>query len=541
MQSMTLRVNHLSGFGARKTTAAAVTGALALLTGETDGFAVNAITYPATVAVIDTSTPANDLSNVDLDASNLLQSSASPKMVIFPSSPYVRWSPHNMFLNSGTPATQNVTLVTGFVYTVTVTGGGGGNITGSSGASGVATTGSPATFTATGTTGTFTLTGSLTTIQLNRGSVATPYLATTGAIRIGIPHTYDTAASKYAIWAEAAATNVLLRSQELSNAAWTTTGNTLTAAAATAPDGTTTGWNYASTSSFPFQPITSAADTYYSLSLFVKYVDVQWLVLSYSHVGGATDRVRVWFDIQNGVIGQHLTAGSGTYLSKNMIAIGNGWYWITMTGKSSNIDIAYAYRNVTADGVNTTTAGNTYVWGPNMELGTVAGSYIPTLGSSVTRPIDDITVATSTTPHSATAGTLYFDGKTAQAAADQVAWQLDDGTANERILFWRQADNDPTFSMVDGGADQVSEDAGTLTSSTRVQATFAWAANDVDISLNGAAPTGDATATLPTVTNLQIGCDHGTAAWNGYIYRLVYVPRQIETATSDLENWRYTA
>jgi hypothetical protein len=125
-------------------------------------------------------------------------------------------------------------------------------------------------------------------------------------------------------------------------------------------------------------------------------------------------------------------------------------------------------------------------------------------------------------------------------AGDQVAWQLDDTTANERLLFWRQSDNDPQFSIVDGGVDQDQVDAGTLASNQRVQFSAAWAVNDVDVSLNGgAAQAGDGTNTLPTVTQLQLGCDQGTAAWNSLIYRLVYVPRQVQTSGSNLPTWRY--
>ncbi len=522
---------------------AAETGANLLLTGEADGFAIDATTFPATVSVKNTGDAGDNLSNVDLDASNLVQNGTSPKMVIFPSSPYVRWSPHNLFLNSASPATQNVTLVTGFEYTVTVTGAGGGNITGSSGASGTATTGSPATFTATGTTGTFTLTGSLDTIQLNRGPIATPHLVTTGAQRIGIPQTYDTAESKYAIWSEAAATNVVLRSQELSNAAWTTTGNTLTAAAATAPDGTTTGWNYASSSSFPFQALTTAADTYYSFSIFAKYVDVRWFILSYSHVGGATDRVRVWFDIQNGVIGQHLTAGSGTYLSKNMIAVGNGWYWITMTGKSSNTNIAFAYRNATADGTNTTQAGNTYVWGPNGEIGTVAGSYIPTLGSSVTRAADNITAA-ATSFNYGSANTAYISAKAREVAIQHDALMFDANNANEdeSVRLYTSTSADLLMQIEDGGATQLAPlDSGqNATANAIFQLTGAWATNDVDVSAAGQASVGDTSATMPTITHLRLGCNPTPGNHlNGFIYKMVHVPRQVETDAGNIETWRY--
>ena len=113
-----------------------------------------------------------------------------------------------MFVNSATPATQNVTTITGATYTVTVTGS--GSLAGSSGASGTATEGSPVTYVATGTTSTWTLTGSLTKIQMNRGSVATEYLATGASIKIGIPQEYDTTNSEWGILVEPQATNLVL-------------------------------------------------------------------------------------------------------------------------------------------------------------------------------------------------------------------------------------------------------------------------------------------------------------------------------------------
>jgi hypothetical protein len=507
----------------------AAVGALGLLSGESDGFAIDSTTYPPTVAVKDTGTPANDLNNVDFGISNIVQSGTSPKMVFFPSSPYVRWTPHNLFLNSASPATQNVTLVTGFVYTVTVTGAGGGNITGSSGASGTATTGSPATFTATGTTGTFTLTGSLDTIQINRGSVATPYLATTGAIRIGVPQGYDNATSQYGVWVEPAATNVVLRSQELSNASWTTTGNTLTAAAATAPDGTTTGWNYASTSSFPFQALTTPTDTTYSFSLFVKYVDVQWLILSYSHVGGATDRVRVWFDIQNGVVGQHLTAGSGTYVSKSMTAVGNGWYYITMAGQSTAANMAFAYRNATADGTNTTQAGNTYVWGPQAEVGTVATSYIPTVSATVTRAADSIASTTSSFPAAGAAHSLRLKARLIGGTLGTAAISLaTSGDATEVSSITH--DTGPIAGVFSGDSGtQASFSIGSIVLGTTFNAAARFTTNDFHAAVGGTlSGSPDTSGNFPAVHDRF---DIATGAMNWWLYEAVSVPRAYDNST----------
>jgi hypothetical protein len=109
-----LRVSHLSGFNAYLASTAAV-GALALLSGETDGFAIDATSYDTitaasytggpvggTVAVINTGDPTDDLSNVALDASNVSNGSTGPKMMQFPSSPYARWTPHNQVIQSQT-------------------------------------------------------------------------------------------------------------------------------------------------------------------------------------------------------------------------------------------------------------------------------------------------------------------------------------------------------------------------------------------------------------------------------------------------------
>jgi hypothetical protein len=158
----------------------------------------------------------------------------------------------------------------------------------------------------------------------------------------------------------------------------------------------------------------------------------------------------------------------------------------------------------------------------------------------VTRAEDDISAATSTYPHSATAGTVYADGKPRSvSAAAYAAWQIDDTGGNERLTFRGETAN-PKFIITDGGTDRADIDGGTLVANTRVQATAAWAANDADFSVDGAAASSDATVTLPTVTQMQVGgCHLSGLQWNGFIYRLVYVPRQIETETGDIENWRY--
>jgi hypothetical protein len=139
----------------------------------------------------------------------------SPKQV-FNSAGVLSWAPHNMFLNSGVPATQVVNLTVGATYTMSVVGS--GSLAGSVGASGTATEGSPATFVATGISCTFTKTGTLTTMQLNRGSVPTAYLATAGSIRNGLAFDHNPVApfAPRGVLVEPSATNLLLNNATLS-------------------------------------------------------------------------------------------------------------------------------------------------------------------------------------------------------------------------------------------------------------------------------------------------------------------------------------
>jgi hypothetical protein len=67
-------------------------GALLLLEGEAEGFAIDATTEGGTVAVIDAGTPANNLSNANFASANIAQGSASPKTV--------RWNDGTMITHS---------------------------------------------------------------------------------------------------------------------------------------------------------------------------------------------------------------------------------------------------------------------------------------------------------------------------------------------------------------------------------------------------------------------------------------------------------
>jgi hypothetical protein len=107
----------------------------------------------------------------------------------------LKWAPHNLALNSATPATQSITVVSGADYTVECTGV---SIALSGAGTGTATEGSPVEITAGTTTLTLTVTGSTGTMWVYRSDLggmvsvpedaratpsATTYVPTTSAAR----------------------------------------------------------------------------------------------------------------------------------------------------------------------------------------------------------------------------------------------------------------------------------------------------------------------------------------------------------------------
>jgi hypothetical protein len=354
---------------------------------------------------------------------------------------------------------------------------------------------------------------------------------------------------------ESAGTNLAFPSEDFNSASWSKAGVTVGNNAQVAPDGNTTGDTLtatATTNDHKADIVTdpsSTAGSNYTYSMFVKQGTHRYFSLYVGNVGASSRFYQATFDFDTVAETQHVAGANGTYVSSSITEIGSGWYRASVTGSHAAGTTAYFGLQMnssgtptisgTSFGVETWLAAATetiHIWGAQYELGNFATSYRLTTTGADVRNADDISVAVADLGFSATVGTMYVDATTAPATGTQVFWQVDDVTANERMLIWRNT-ADPMTSVVDGGVDQVSIDSGSLTSSTRHQNTFAYKANDFATSWDGAAATADTSGTLPTVTTFRPGRDHSASHFNSYIRRLVYVPRRVIDA--DLPAWRY--
>jgi hypothetical protein len=135
-------------------------------------------------------------------------------------------------------------------------------------------------------------------VQEPAGLASYTGLVTTTAIKVGLPYEWNAAGVAQGIKPEMARTNLILRSQEIDNASWTKTATTVTANAATAPDGTTTADKLLSDGSAlglkgaQSANATTVNGSVYTLSVFIKGgLGFDWVRLASDNIDSAAGRV----------------------------------------------------------------------------------------------------------------------------------------------------------------------------------------------------------------------------------------------------------
>lgn len=320
---------------------------------------------------------------------------------------------------------------------------------------------------------------------------------------------------------ESQRTNLLTRSQEFDHANWTKVSATISADATTAPDGTTTADTITANASTNFvraiQVATLTAATH-DFSIWAKAGTTNYLHGTIEVVSVVTMRFSA--DLASGTV--NIFADTGYSATASIEAWADGWHRIkilfTATAAATTVFVgpANAYNAVAA------TSGNSvHVWGAQLEAGGFASSYIATAGSQVTRAADDISLALSALPFSATAGMLAVEATPLALAGEICA--LSDGTADERIALGAGAASH--LAVTDGGVTQADIDAGTFAAGTAGKLAAAWTASDFAASLDGATAVADASGTLPTVDTLTLG-----EGFDGHLKSLTYLPRRVTDA-----------
>jgi hypothetical protein len=162
------------------------------------------------------------------------------------------------------------------------------------------------------------------------------------------------------------------------------------------------------------------------------------------------------------------------------------------------------------------------------ELGAYPTSPIETFAGTVTRAIDNISLATSLFPHSATVWTQFVEVYLSRVP-DTTSCLLDlsDGTGNERS-YLSAGTTTFTYSVDDGGAPQASDSTMGSTTVGVHKLALAATANDFAAVVDNGTPSTDGAGTMPTVTTLYFGVFRGsTLPANAHIRKVMILPRRM--------------
>lgn len=215
------------------------------------------------------------------------------------------------------------------------------------------------------------------------------------------------------LFVESQRTNLLLRSQELDNAAWTATNLTVTANSTVAPDGTTTADTLAATGADGnlAQAVTITAGRGIAYSVFLRANATSWARL---RLTDGTNAVDCWFNLAAGTVGSN-TAGAGTNLfsQKTIENMGGGWYrcGLEVTTATATAFTASA-GPCAADSTAPANADSCFAWGEQLEADvtlTSPTSYIPTTSATVTRNADNLLLPVTSAQVPLDRGTMVFE------------------------------------------------------------------------------------------------------------------------------------
>jgi hypothetical protein len=196
-----------------------------------------------------------------------------------------------------------------------------------------------------------------------------------------------------------------------------------------------------------------------------------------------------FFDIQNGVLGTQ-NFGSGGFITP----YGNGWYKVGFTQSLTSGNVYAIYGISNADDAFTNTASGTngaLIYGASLEEGAYATSYIPTLGSAVTRGEDDASKTGISSLIGVNGGSIFveFDANGVNVVGANYLFDLSDGTnfdANRISMYWTSSSDLVLFY---GYGGTYTSEAYTSSIATTKKVGVRWTSTQIQAVINGVAQT----------------------------------------------------
>jgi hypothetical protein len=303
-----------------------------------------------------------------------------------------------------------------------------------------------------------------------------------------------------ALLVEPAATNALSYSEEFDNAAWgksAMTVSTGTTALFTAPDGTTNADKIIATSGNATHNINRSgiASAAYTFSVFAKAGEESVISL---WLRGAS--VKAEFNLVSG------TVSNITTTSARIENYGNGWYRCTVYDSTAGTT-AHVYGRGGAAYAGNGSDGF-YLWGAQLETGSVATSYIPTTTGTGSRSADVISVTGAVSGCiGQTEGTVYaeVDFRNIGYNGAIVTLQTDNWLTNS-IQIQKSLGNQWRFTIRAASTVILNVDVGTITAGIyKIALGYNTATSGTVLAVNGSILSTQTASSIPACNSVVLG------------------------------------
>jgi hypothetical protein len=370
--------------------------------------------------------------------------------------------------------------------------------------------------------------------QLEAGDIATPYIpTTTAAVSVGItadiPRLDYTGGGCPSLLLEPQRANLINFSEQLNNAYWTPNGATISANSTIAPDGTISMDRLTETATSGNHSVGSTAVTIFSNqvrtnSVFVKKGNVRYIQLISNAFSDSS--CSAIFDLDTKTVtdfrAQSAAGPIFVYVNSGVEDYGNGILRLFLTNTSTfdNTTFHINHSNVATFAAGTLTDGFitysgsassfTDLWGAQVEIGSYVSSYIPTLGSSVTRLADVASKTGISSLIGQTAGTVYVEVNIQNISEINrliaVISSANPGTTTSETYVYINASGNLAFEFITAGVPQAIISAGAVQAGIQKLA-FAYANNDFVFYRNGSLVGSDNAGTVVSAFDrFFVGC-----------------------------------
>ena len=347
-------------------------------------------------------------------------------------------------------------------------------------------------------------------------------------------------ASSRGLLIEEARTNLLTKSSELDDAAWSKTRATITANATTAPDGTSAADKLvedstASNTHRVGSPDYSAVSgNIYTFSVFLKGEERTHAQISLhiTNAGNAfTTLPAILVDLATGTI----SGPSASVTSSSSVSIGNGWWRVSLSAEATSSSTQSAGIYLMSDSSTTNYTGDgtsgLYIWGAQLEAGAFPTSYIPTTTAAATRSADSAVVTPISSFYNPVESTIFSELSGTSVAFDSTILAINNTTQNEQ-LDQRLAITSVTSRTRVGGVNQASiagvNPVVAPVSGTTYKFASAHKLDDFAASMDGATVVTDTSGNMPSgLSHMEIGRRDGSGLLTGHIRKIAYWPKRL--------------